>query len=217
MGGYPTKATVVSAMPEVRESARPGARISSKGRVSENHQNIGRRAGAWPRGHDAAANAQDKGTVGIAMPTKSSLRWISDGNELVKALEAKGYETDLQYAEDDIPEPARADREHGHQGRQGADHRRDRRHHAFGRAAAGRRQGRQGRGLRPTDPRQRRTSTTTPPSTTSRSACCRPNCCSRASAIPRRRDPSTSSCSAARRTTTTPSSSMTAPCPFCSR
>ncbi len=50
-----------------------------------------------------SASAQDKGTVGIAMPTKSSLRWISDGNELVKALEAKGYGTDLQYAEDDIP------------------------------------------------------------------------------------------------------------------
>ena len=50
-----------------------------------------------------SANAQDKGAIGIAMPTKSSLRWISDGNELVKALEAKGYTTDLQYAEDDIP------------------------------------------------------------------------------------------------------------------
>ncbi|MGE0500337.1 MAG: multiple monosaccharide ABC transporter substrate-binding protein [Rhizobiaceae bacterium] len=50
-----------------------------------------------------AAYAQDKGTVGIAMPTKSSLRWISDGNELVAALQAKGYGTDLQYAEDDIP------------------------------------------------------------------------------------------------------------------
>lgn len=49
------------------------------------------------------AHAQDKGTVGIAMPTKSSLRWISDGNELVAALKAKGYNADLQYAEDDIP------------------------------------------------------------------------------------------------------------------
>ena len=49
------------------------------------------------------AQAQDKGTVGIAMPTQSSLRWISDGNELVAALKEKGYDTDLQYAEDDIP------------------------------------------------------------------------------------------------------------------
>ena len=49
------------------------------------------------------AHAQDKGLVGIAMPTKSSLRWISDGNELKAALESKGYTVDLQYAEDDIP------------------------------------------------------------------------------------------------------------------
>ena len=47
--------------------------------------------------------AQDKGTVGIAMPTKSSARWIDDGNNMVKALQAAGYKTDLQYAEDDIP------------------------------------------------------------------------------------------------------------------
>lgn len=49
------------------------------------------------------AFAQDKGKIGIAMPTQSSLRWISDGNELKAALEAKGYSVDLQYAEDDIP------------------------------------------------------------------------------------------------------------------
>ena len=47
--------------------------------------------------------AQDKGTIGIAMPTKSSARWISDGNSMVEQFEAAGYETDLQYAEDDIP------------------------------------------------------------------------------------------------------------------
>ena len=50
-----------------------------------------------------AAQAQDKGTIGIAMPTKSSARWISDGNSMVQALKAKGYSADLQYAEDDIP------------------------------------------------------------------------------------------------------------------
>ncbi|WP_112874696.1 multiple monosaccharide ABC transporter substrate-binding protein [Paracoccus endophyticus] len=49
------------------------------------------------------AAAQDKGLVGIAMPTKSSARWIDDGNNMVKELEAAGYTTDLQYAEDDIP------------------------------------------------------------------------------------------------------------------
>ena len=50
-----------------------------------------------------AASAQEKGYVGIAMPTKSSARWIDDGNNMVKQFEEAGYTTDLQYAEDDIP------------------------------------------------------------------------------------------------------------------
>ena len=49
------------------------------------------------------AFAADKGSIGIAMPTKSSARWISDGNSMVEQFEAAGYTTDLQYAEDDIP------------------------------------------------------------------------------------------------------------------
>ncbi len=49
------------------------------------------------------AQAQDKGLVGIAMPTKSSARWIADGDNMVKVLKERGYKTDLQYAEDDIP------------------------------------------------------------------------------------------------------------------
>ncbi|MEU6504975.1 MULTISPECIES: multiple monosaccharide ABC transporter substrate-binding protein [unclassified Streptomyces] len=40
-------------------------------------------------------------TIGIAMPTKSSERWINDGNDMVKNLEAKGYKTKLVYGEDD--------------------------------------------------------------------------------------------------------------------
>ena len=50
-----------------------------------------------------SALAQGKPTVGIAMPTKSSARWIDDGNNMVKVLKERGYGTDLQYAEDDIP------------------------------------------------------------------------------------------------------------------
>ncbi|MEV6839868.1 multiple monosaccharide ABC transporter substrate-binding protein [Streptomyces sp. NPDC051133] len=41
------------------------------------------------------------GTIGIAMPTKSSERWIADGNNVVKELRAKGYKTKLVYGEDD--------------------------------------------------------------------------------------------------------------------
>ncbi|OAM78069.1 sugar ABC transporter substrate-binding protein [Devosia elaeis] len=60
-------------------------------------------AGALMSSAASAVLAQDKGAVGIAMPTQSSLRWISDGNELKAALEGMGYSVDLQYAEDDIP------------------------------------------------------------------------------------------------------------------
>ncbi len=50
-----------------------------------------------------SAVAQSKGLVGIAMPTKSSARWIADGDNIVKVLRQRGYATDLQYAEDDVP------------------------------------------------------------------------------------------------------------------
>jgi putative multiple sugar transport system substrate-binding protein len=59
--------------------------------------------GAMALTASTAVFAQDKGAIGIAMPTQSSLRWISDGNELKAALEGKGYTVDLQFAEDDIP------------------------------------------------------------------------------------------------------------------
>lgn len=42
-------------------------------------------------------------TVGISMPTKSSARWIADGENMVQQFQEAGYDTDLQYAEDDIP------------------------------------------------------------------------------------------------------------------
>jgi len=55
-------------------------------------------------GDDSGSDAGgDAGTVGVAMPTKSSERWIADGNNIKEQLEAAGYSVDLQYAEDDIP------------------------------------------------------------------------------------------------------------------
>jgi putative multiple sugar transport system substrate-binding protein len=41
--------------------------------------------------------------VGVTMPTKSSERWIHDGDNIKSALEKLGYKVDLQYAENDIP------------------------------------------------------------------------------------------------------------------
>ena len=51
------------------------------------------------------ANGQgeaDQKTVGIAMPTQSSQRWIQDGGYMKEILEERGYKVDLQYAEDNI-------------------------------------------------------------------------------------------------------------------
>jgi putative multiple sugar transport system substrate-binding protein len=44
-----------------------------------------------------------KGTIGVAMPTKTSERWIKDGDYMKAALVKAGYKVNLQYANDDIP------------------------------------------------------------------------------------------------------------------
>jgi putative multiple sugar transport system substrate-binding protein len=49
------------------------------------------------------APADDTKLVGISMPTKTSTRWISDGESMVKSFQELGYETDLQFADNDIP------------------------------------------------------------------------------------------------------------------
>ena len=56
---------------------------------------------------DAATEAAKAATgegkkVGVAMPTQSSERWINDGANMKKQLEALGYEVDLQYASNDV-------------------------------------------------------------------------------------------------------------------
>ncbi|MET9589884.1 multiple monosaccharide ABC transporter substrate-binding protein [Streptomyces sp. NPDC006516] len=52
-------------------------------------------------GSEEKKGGSDSATIGVAMPTKSSERWISDGANVVKELKAKGYETKLVYGEDD--------------------------------------------------------------------------------------------------------------------
>ncbi len=56
---------------------------------------------------------------------------------MVKVFTEKGYSTDLQYADDDIPNQLAQIENMVDQGRQGPRDRRDRRHHALGRAAEG--------------------------------------------------------------------------------
>lgn len=52
-------------------------------------------------GSKSSTDGAKGGTIGIAMPTKSSERWIADGNNVVKNLQSKGYKTKLVYGEDD--------------------------------------------------------------------------------------------------------------------
>ena len=52
-------------------------------------------------GVGTTAFAEEAKTVGILMPTQSSERWINDGANMKSQLEAKGYNVELQYAEDD--------------------------------------------------------------------------------------------------------------------
>jgi len=58
-------------------------------------------AGA-PAGGDGAQAPEDM-TIGVAMPTETSERWIADGDAVKSGLEEAGYTVDLQYAGDDIP------------------------------------------------------------------------------------------------------------------
>lgn len=44
----------------------------------------------------------ENATVGIAMPTKSSERWIADGKNMADEFKKLGYKTNLQYGEDDV-------------------------------------------------------------------------------------------------------------------
>jgi len=63
-------------------------------------------AGSTAPGESATSAAPADVTVGVAMPTQTSQRWIDDGNNVKSGLEALGYNVDLQYANDDIPTQA---------------------------------------------------------------------------------------------------------------
>ena len=49
------------------------------------------------------SGADGKALIGVAMPTKTSERWIDDGNNIKKELEGLGYRVDLQYGQDKVP------------------------------------------------------------------------------------------------------------------
>ncbi|MER7518378.1 multiple monosaccharide ABC transporter substrate-binding protein [Streptomyces sp. NPDC126499] len=42
------------------------------------------------------------GTIGLALPTKASERWIADGENMAEQFRKAGYQTDLQYGDDKV-------------------------------------------------------------------------------------------------------------------
>ena len=63
-----------------------------------------------------SAQAEDKGLVGVAMPTKTSLRWINDGDAVKSAARSHGLHRRPAVRAGRHPEPAQPAREQGHQG-----------------------------------------------------------------------------------------------------
>ncbi|MDP9905948.1 MULTISPECIES: multiple monosaccharide ABC transporter substrate-binding protein [Arthrobacter] len=63
-------------------------------------------AACGSRGASAQSSGGDNSgsLVGIAMPTKTSERWIKDGDAIKASLEKLGYKTDLEYGDDKIPQ-----------------------------------------------------------------------------------------------------------------
>jgi putative multiple sugar transport system substrate-binding protein len=59
--------------------------------------------GGTPDGPSVTPGDNKGALIGVAMPTKTSERWIDDGNNVKKELEALGYRVDLQYASDKVP------------------------------------------------------------------------------------------------------------------
>jgi putative multiple sugar transport system substrate-binding protein len=47
-------------------------------------------------------DANKGSTIGIAMPTKTSERWLADGKNMVEQFTAMGYKVNLQYAGDNV-------------------------------------------------------------------------------------------------------------------
>ena len=74
--------------------------IVATGALALTMTSCGRSADTTTKGDIASGT---KGTIGVAMPTKTSQRWIKDGNAMKTQLEAAGYKVNLVYANDDIP------------------------------------------------------------------------------------------------------------------
>lgn len=67
----------------------------------------GGRANADTGVEENRSTGADGLTIGVAMPTRVSERWLADGSNVKAGLEEAGYAVDLQFGDDDIPTQAR--------------------------------------------------------------------------------------------------------------
>lgn len=74
--------------------------LAACGGASEKASKADSEAKTEAKGEEKSEASGEGKYIGIAMPTKSSQRWIDDGNNMVKEFKKLGYKTDLQYAED---------------------------------------------------------------------------------------------------------------------
>jgi putative multiple sugar transport system substrate-binding protein len=80
---------------------RPAALLAITAALSLTLAACGQSSEGGSSSSDDKSSGKTEKTVGIAMPTKSSERWIADGKNVVSRLKDAGYKTNLQYAEDD--------------------------------------------------------------------------------------------------------------------
>ncbi len=60
-------------------------------------------AGCADEGSTVSVSSASPGKIGLSMPTTSSERWVSDAENMAKQFDLLGYQTDVQFAEDDVP------------------------------------------------------------------------------------------------------------------
>ena len=84
----------------MRATVRKTLAIVATGALALTMTSCGRSTDASDK---SAIGGGTKGTIGVAMPTKTSQRWIKDGTAMKTQLEAAGYKVNLVYANDDIP------------------------------------------------------------------------------------------------------------------
>jgi putative multiple sugar transport system substrate-binding protein len=99
-----SSASSASSAPAAASSAASAPASAASSAAVSAASSAGSSAPASSAGSSAAGPVKGSGQlIGVTMPTKTSERWVKDGDNIKKQLEANGYKVDLQYANNDIP------------------------------------------------------------------------------------------------------------------